>query len=209
MADFQEQFSTINVCLTDLNQITKIQVGYDTDGNFSDVFTEGSEYIDLTALRSTKAVYSATNTNITKINIIKIIGKEHIESPESVLAYRPTNYTLDVIPSDTSEITVSVSLFTTIIGEIEGSIELNYLEHSSVLNPETVHPNIYNLAFQESIGDVENKFINIIVNKEDNQFDYSSDKLQRKNNTPVYVAGQGYTYSNLLWYYWNVSKSNI
>lgn len=200
-----------NLSLTDLTDISFVQVGYDSDGRFDD-YTIDWEYLVLTGTVSVdEATFSATNAvegGITRINVIKLIHQNE-DSSCYVLAYRTTDYTIEVVPSNDAEITVHVTLTTNAIGEQEGTIDLNYLSHTKQL-PKTVHNNIDNLPFQTIDTVSDTNFPSILTTDTSNTgvsgFDLTSESLQRSYGTPAYCAGRGKTYSNLLWYYWNVDK---
>lgn len=212
MAEFNENFAVKNISLTDLNDISFIQIGFDTDGNFADYLTDW-EFLRLD--KDSTGTFFANNSlaeGITKINVIKLVQQigEDAEATYKILAYREIGYTIDVIKADDAEIRVQVSLFTDIIGQQEGNITLNYLEHTLQL-PQNVHDNIKNsqLPFQTIDTITNSNFPSILENHTtgDGLADFTEQSgLQRSYGTPVYYAGRGHNYSNLLWYYWNVSR---
>lgn len=212
MAEYNEQYATINLKLAALNQISFVQVGYDTDGNFEDFQTEG-EFLQLNKVtRDAEALYARNNTTaagVDHINVIKIIGKVTPDSETlEVLAYRPLGYTLDVERGDDAKISVHVTLFDNNMGQQEGSIELNYTAHANAEEPIDVHPLIDSLPYQTIETVTSLQFPLNLVEKGSSAFDPDSSDLQRKDQTPIFFAGRGHTYSNFLWYYWNPSRIN-
>ena len=211
MAEYNEQYATINLKLAALNQISFVQVGYDTDGNFEDYQIEG-EILQLNKVtRDAEALYAAFNTTaagIDHINVIKIIGKVTPDADEEVLAYRPLGYTLDVERGNNAKISIHVTLFDNNMGQQEGSIELNYTAHANAEEPIEVHPLIDSLPYQTIDTATSSQFPLNLVEKGSSAFDPDLSDLQRKDQTPIFFAGRGHTYSNFLWYYWNPSRIN-